>query len=533
MSRRSLMEALERRVMLSITDPLQYAGYHGFLTPIPGLSEYQAFSAASGDVLVSGSGSTSNGPNEAPTDFAQIADVAGNGTINWTVTMDSPVADSTVGIVSAAELANGSAVVASDDRPGNGGYDYLTWINSDGSIASNQQVGISNPTYGGVGVIAPLPDGTVVAVFGEDGGQEFNLERFSSDGSVLTTYVGNAFITESGINRIYSIGVQSDGKIIVAGTGSTSYFGAAHLAVERFNTDGSLDTAFGDDGRYIASLKFAPMSMAIASNDEIFLAGGNEIAAITANGQLAANIDAHIPVVTDLKIADDGSLYVAGYTGSQPTLAQFTASGSLMAIFKGTSEFSDAVDAGFLATTPDSILFSLSSDGTVQEGVGFFAGPPIADSTPPNVALDPLRRINTGATTYDVDVLYVDAKSGVDFNTLQDGSVFLHYGRHKYIYGNEIYTFGDFRVAATYSFAAPSGSWLNDAGTYTIETAADEVTDNAGNGVPLEVLGSFTIKAEKSANAAAVVEMDMPMLEQTDSSPAPWLESDLTGILEM
>jgi hypothetical protein len=175
----------------------------------------------------------------------------------------------------------------------------------------------------------------------------------------------------------------------------------------------------------------------------------------------------------------------------------------------------------------DGKVLSFTVGGVIQQGVGFSVSQPMGDSTAPTVTLGRLRRVPVNNPKYDIDVIYTDTGSGVDTQTLEAGNLVLKIRTHL-IYGRLISqnSLGTDQVTAEYSFAAPSGEWnQNDVGTYTIKTAADEVTDNAGNGVPLEVLGSFTIKAEKAAEAAAVVQMDMPMLTATGAT-ADWLKSD-------
>src|ERR1700761_8392680 len=44
-----------------------------------------------------------------------------------------------------------------------------------------------------------------------------------------------------------AVAVESDGKIIVASSGSVGGIGAETVIIQRLNTDGSLDTTFGTD----------------------------------------------------------------------------------------------------------------------------------------------------------------------------------------------------------------------------------------------------------------------------------------------
>jgi hypothetical protein len=520
-----LIEAMEERVMLSVTDLNPNFGDGGTLgNPISEPNGYySAFSAADGDVLAVDSYSTMTSEDEPPTYSAKIADVEADGSTRWVAAFNSPMDDAWVSVIRAAKLPDGGAVVATQEQPGNDAFSYLAWIHADGSIAADQSL------EGYTTAIDPLADGSVVvASMPAYNPEYFELARFDSAGTTLTAYDAHGFITSDGINRIYAVAEQSDGKIIVAGNASVAYGSRQHLALERFNMDGSIDTTFGDGGTYIARSGITPTNLIIGSNDEIYVTGASGIWAFNADGQVDSNfqLGTAFSNISDSKLASDGSLYIASYTGYQPTIAHLAGDGSLLDIAEGSSEFTDAIDEGFgfLATDLTGQLFAYSKTGDVQEAVGLSVNQPTGDTTAPSANLGRLRRIPAGASTYEFDVTYVDTESGIDNPTIQNSTVFLRFGRHKFDYGTLVSnrSFGSDNSIATYLFTAPSGAWLNDAGTYTIETAADEVTDNAGNGVPLQVLGSFTIKPEKQASA---VQISIPTLQTAAIAPS-WLESD-------
>jgi uncharacterized delta-60 repeat protein len=101
-------------------------------------------------------------------------------------------------------------------------------------------------------------DGKIVAVGdnagGNNNGDEFSLVRYNSDGSVDTTFGVNglfAISLGSTANYAHDVAIQTDGKIVVAGD---SYNGSNyHFAVARYNSNGSLDTTFGNLGVAITS----------------------------------------------------------------------------------------------------------------------------------------------------------------------------------------------------------------------------------------------------------------------------------------
>src|SRR5262245_6085883 len=84
-------------------------------------------------------------------------------------------------------------------------------------------------------------DGKIVAV-GNNGGSfgDCLLARYNSDGSLDTTFDGDGkVVTNFGSNdRCSLVKIQSDGKIVIAGTNFQD------LILARYNSNGSLDLSF-------------------------------------------------------------------------------------------------------------------------------------------------------------------------------------------------------------------------------------------------------------------------------------------------
>ena len=118
--------------------------------------------------------------------------------------------------------------------------------------------------------VAIQADGKIVAtgVAGrESGHSRFALARYNSDGKLDATFgvngkVMTAFslkVDAAAGGRIFAgaaasgVAIQADGKIVVAGSnrrGTTSpWFGDSGFALARYNSDGTLDTSFGVDGK--------------------------------------------------------------------------------------------------------------------------------------------------------------------------------------------------------------------------------------------------------------------------------------------
>ena len=86
------------------------------------------------------------------------------------------------------------------------------------------------------------------------GRYDFTLVRYNSDGKLDISFDGDGIVTTglSQYDKGYSVAVQSDGKIVVAGTAQWgSLWG---IAVVRYQSDGTLDTSFDGDGRVTTTI---------------------------------------------------------------------------------------------------------------------------------------------------------------------------------------------------------------------------------------------------------------------------------------
>ncbi len=120
------------------------------------------------------------------------------------------------------------------------------------------------------------------------GGKDFALVRYNTDGSLDTSFDGDGIVTTdfrtdfsplgNASDMAYAIAIQPDGKIVVAGE-STAFtiFGpavASDFALARYNTDGSLDTSFDGDGKVTTNFfNDSARAVAIQSDGKIVAAG--------------------------------------------------------------------------------------------------------------------------------------------------------------------------------------------------------------------------------------------------------------------
>jgi uncharacterized delta-60 repeat protein len=109
-------------------------------------------------------------------------------------------------------------------------------------------------------------------------GSNFAVQRYNTDGTLDSSF-GNAgtVLTDMGssFDSAYSIAIQADGKIVVGGetTGATT---GTDFALVRYNADGSIDTTFGVNGRVDTDFSGDTdqlASIAITSDGHVVAAG--------------------------------------------------------------------------------------------------------------------------------------------------------------------------------------------------------------------------------------------------------------------
>lgn len=91
---------------------------------------------------------------------------------------------------------------------------------------------------------------------------DFFLAKYNSDGSIDTSFGTNGktsvdfkefFVDLHADDHCNKITVQNDGKIVAAGF-SFSTDNSAHFSLARFSSNGTLDTTFGSDGKMVTSI---------------------------------------------------------------------------------------------------------------------------------------------------------------------------------------------------------------------------------------------------------------------------------------
>jgi len=225
--------------------------------------------------------------------------------------------------------------------------------------------------------VAIQSDGKIVVGGTTDNGgnNDFAVVRYNTNGSLDTDFDTDGIVTTpvgTGYDWLGDIAIQSDGKIVAAGSATSS--GNMDFAVVRYNAGGSLDTSFDSDGKVttaIGSSTDGGESVAIQSDGKIVVAGsaympvsGDDFAVIRYNtdGSLDTSFDSDGKVTTtigvssdqgkDVAIQSDGKIVVAGWYYSGPTnygdtaVVRYNTDGSLDSSFDGDGKATTTIFSG-------------------------------------------------------------------------------------------------------------------------------------------------------------------------------------------
>lgn len=315
---------------------------------------------------------------------------------------------------------DGSLVMAG--YGGSGGY----------SVLARMAVGAPDTTFGPAGLllydfnnhlndelhaIVRMNDGRFAAC-GQMGGTgtDFVVARFTGNGLLDTTfnpgagYVDTTFLTAGvageQIDVCNAVAVQADGKIVAAGY--TTETGPEHVAVIRYNVDGTLDGNFGSGGKLDINASVSPtvdssaQALLIQPDGKLLVAGNAEgpsnsdflLLRLNTDGTLDQTFGNHgiarnsiggFDVANAMVLQPDGHIVIAGQSDGDFALARYTASGALDTTFASVGYVKTPVGPGFdvaygLTLMPwgrlvavGSARISTSAQGTVFAAVAYNA----------------------------------------------------------------------------------------------------------------------------------------------------------------
>jgi uncharacterized delta-60 repeat protein len=291
-------------------------------------------------------------------------------------------------------------IIAVGRSGGNGGRFGLARYNTDGTL---------DTTFGGDGRVttnftagddvangvAVQADGKIVVVGGANF-TRFALARYSSDGTLDSTFSGNGKrLTNFSIVSDWANGVviQGNGKIVAAGgAGITEFSGTFALA--RYNTNGTLDTAFGGNGK--VRTDFTPeedvaFGVALQPNGKIVAAGGGDVSGprfalarynlngtrdttFGGDGRVTTNFSRGLDSAHGVVIQANGKIVAAGHANFRKfALARYNANGALDSTFSGDGKrrtsFSSGRDfANGVALQPNGRIVAAGRAGGVGGG---------------------------------------------------------------------------------------------------------------------------------------------------------------------
>jgi len=247
---------------------------------------------------------------------------------------------------------NGKIVVAGTSDAGGDNDFAIARYNTDGSLDLTFGAGGQVTTdFGGENdfgnAVVLQKDGKIVVAGRSDTGGEgfdFAVARYNMDGSLDLTFGDGGKVTTDfgGSDFGNAVVLQKDGKIVVAG------FSADDFAVARYNTDGSLDMSFGDDGQVTTDFGGSDFGNAVVlqKDGKIVVAGSSadDFAVVRYNtdGSLDSTFGTGGKVITDFGGADfgnaiamqkDGKIVVAGTSDLDFAIARYNTDGSLDSTF--------------------------------------------------------------------------------------------------------------------------------------------------------------------------------------------------------
>ena len=216
----------------------------------------------------------------------------------------------------------------------------------------------------------------------------FALYRFNSNGSLDNTFgVAGKVITDiafSSLDIIYSLALQSDGKIIAVGT-TTNSSTNSDIALIRYNSNGSVDNTFGSAGKVITNIGAFDegASLAILSNGKLLVSGSsdNQFAVLryNANGSLDNTFDVDgkvfttigsISAGTSLAIQSDDKIVVAGISDGDFAVTRYN--NSALGISTLPSASSKTFQVYPNPSNGNIIITSPNSFGAVSGGIKIY-----------------------------------------------------------------------------------------------------------------------------------------------------------------
>ena len=253
--------------------------------------------------------------------------------------------------------------------------------------------------YDAASSVAIRADGKIIAagtIVNSSSIADFAVARYNPNGTLDTTFGSGGKVTTDfgGVSaNAYSIAIQRDGKVVVAGVANID--GGEDFALARYNLDGTPDSSFGTGGRVVTDFgTFAQgfswaegSSVVVQADGKIVMAGDAYIdpgfdialARYNPNGSLDTTFGTGGKVTTNLSANDrassvglqaDGKIVTAGQAVGKAfdfALLRYNSNGTLDTTFgtggKVLTDFADVTGMAFSSEAANSVAIRL--DGKI------------------------------------------------------------------------------------------------------------------------------------------------------------------------
>ena len=225
------------------------------------------------------------------------------------------------------------------------------------------------------------------------------IARYLADGSNLDASFGvggKTIIDFQGTqDQVYAMAIQTDGKILVAG--STVNGANIDFSMARININGTLDATFGTNGKVQVSLANYSIGRALAMQTDgkivaaVFVEGDFGVLRFNNNGSLDNSFDGDGKVIIDyglnsfdevygIAIQPDGKILISGNTDKDGTddfaIMRFNTNGSLDNTFGSGGKTHVDINSGDLypsiALFPSGKIILAGQSGYANYGIAYF-----------------------------------------------------------------------------------------------------------------------------------------------------------------
>ncbi|MBC8873188.1 MAG: VCBS repeat-containing protein, partial [Planctomycetes bacterium] len=358
--------------------------------------------------------------------------------------------------------------------------DLDTAFGTGGVVQTDMVTGDSPDTSDVVFALALQPDEKIVAVGDVGDGLDIGLARYTVDGALDDTFGSGGIVVQSfgsntanpdppPLESARAVALQPDGKIVVVGG-----FDSDNMAVRRFNSDGSLDTAFGSGGQ--ATVDFG-------GQDEAFGVAVQSDGGIVAAGYTLA-------AETQFALARFGSSAAGGL--NMASGSSINARGGLLTMTTDKADLN-----GTLGGPAALVIQPKSADTSI--GISGGAGTLQINTNAPQNGFSSITIGDTAAGTGDVDI---NTATFLDPVTISGGVIHDHAGTD--ITAPTVTFDGNVSPGQSPGILSISGDFVfagND--TFTVEIGGTTPGETDSNHDQLSATGSVTIGSNVTLTTSA------------------------------